>query len=1062
MNSILKFCLKNRWLVMVFMAVLFISGTIAFLKLNIEAYPDPVPPMVEIVTQNPGQSAEEIERYITSPIEVQMAGIPHVSVIRSNSVMGLSDIKVQFTYEFTREEAEQKVINRLSQLQGLPAGIQPQISPTSPIGEIYRYRLEGTSNYSLTDLKTLQDWVVRRKFKSVPGVIDVAGWGGRTKTFDVVVDRKKLASYGLGLPQVVQALNNANGNVGGQTINIGPQAAIVRSIGSIRSMDQMRQTVLKSVNGNPITIADVAEVKVGALPRLGGAGQDKMDDIVEGIVLMQRGAESMPTIKAVEAAVKEINETGILPPGVKIEKIYDRSDLIELTTHTVLHNMLEGMILIFLVQWIFLGDLKSALIVSASIPFALFFAVLIMTMRGESANLLSVGAIDFGLVVDATVIMVEAIFRNLAEHDSQSANPARRLSAKLATISDAGTGISKSIFFAASIIIVSFLPLFMLSGVAGHIFGPMARTYAYAIAGGLLATFTITPALSALILPLDLEEKDTPAVKFLRKLYRPMLDFSLKNRVATLGVTGVLLASTGLAASGLGLEFLPHLEEGNFWIRATMPTSVSLEASDDYVNKMRTTMLEFPEVVTVISQHGRPDDGTDTSGFNSCEFFVPLKPSNTWPGHLTKEQLTEKLNKRLRDRFPGVDFNFSQTIQDNVEEAASGVKGENSIKLFGSDLETLEATARKIEKVMATVPGVTDLEVLRVLGQPTVNITINRAKAARYGLSSSDINTTVQAALAGQQAGVFYEDGSDRNFPIQVRLNPKQRQSIDDIKTLGIPATAPDGSSFMVPLASIAEIKFASSASLVYREGQLRYIPIKYSVRGRDLGGAVKEAQDKVAKEVTLPGGYRLEWVGELGNLEAALKQLSIAIPISFLLIAFLLYLNFHSIRDTLLAVSVLPMAMVGGILALSVTHTPLSVSAAIGFIGLFGISIMAGIIVLGAFNRFVAEGKNRVTALHMACETQMRPVIMTCVAACVGLLPAAVATGIGSQVQKPLALVVVGGVLLAPVLILTVLPVLIDMFSDRGRHPKPHPHQDSEPSSPAHGATLAHDQGEA
>jgi cobalt-zinc-cadmium resistance protein CzcA len=1037
MNGVVAFALRRRALVMLFLAVIIAAGVFSFTRLNIEAYPDPVPPLVEVVTQNTGQSAEEMERYITIPIEIQMAGIPHISSVRTISLFGLSDVKVQFTYDFTYDTAEQRVIDRLTQLGNLPNNAQPQISPESPIGEIYRYRVVGPPGYSVTDLKTLQDWVLERRFKAVPGVIDVSGWGGKTKTYDVDIDKDKLIASGLTLSQVVGVINNSNVNVGGQTVNFGPEAAIVRGVGLIHSPDQLGDTAISTTNGLPVKLRDIATIEVGHLPRLGIAGQDGDDDIVQGIVLMHRGEQSTPTIKGVEDEVKKINTSNILPPGVKIKTIYDRKNLINVTTTTVLHNMAEGIVLIFIVQWLFLGNLRSAIIVATTIPFALCFAILIMTLSGESANLLSVGAIDFGLVVDATVIMVENIYRHLSRPIMSPLGRSNRLTRKLATLREAASEVNRAIFFSAAIIITSFIPLFTLVGVEGHIFGPMAKTYAYAIAGGLLATFTITPALSAILLPRKVEEKDTFLVRQLRRLYDPMLEFALANRVLTLGGTGLLLAITVLAASSLGLEFLPHLEEGNFWIRAEMPAAVSLESSNRFVNQMRAVMDKYPEVQTVISQHGRPDDGTDTTGFFNAEFFVPLKPFDTWPHGMTKAKLTKILNDELSNRFPGVDFNFSQNIEDNVEEAASGVKGENSVKLFGGDLETLQKTAEKIKDVMATVPGITDLAVFNSLGQPTVRIDVDRAKAARYGLAAGDINSTVQTAIGGQAAGNLYEEGSDRNFPIMVRLAPRYRQSLDAISRITVGATAPGGNGVIqVPLTDVATISFVSGASFIYREQQERYIPIKFSVRGRDLGGAVLEAQQKVAKEVVLPGGYRVEWVGELGQLQSALARLEVMVPVSLLLIGLLLFLNFSLISDTLLAASVLPMAMVGGIFSLYLTHTPLSISAVIGFIALFGISVMNGILVVGAYANLAEAGVARYEALVSACRTQLRPVVMTSMAACVGLLPAAVATGIGSQVQRPLALVVVGGILLAPILILVVLPVLIDLFSRRQPRP--------------------------
>ena len=1043
MNAIVTFALKQRVLVLVMMIFIFVGGAIGFLNLNIEAYPDPVPPVIDIVTQSAGQSAEEIERNITIPIEVQMAGIPHITSIRTISLFGLSDTKVQFTYDFTYDEAEQRVINRLSQLSPLPNGAQPTLSPQSPIGEIVRYRVTGPPGTSVQYLKTIQDWILQRKFKAVPGVIDVTGWGGKTKTYDVTIDQGQLVRYGLTVPQVITALNNANVNVGGQTVNFGPQAAVVRGIGMIRSLDDIRTTMLTSNNGSPVMISDVAKVTVGNQPRLGIAGQDDDDDIVEGIVLMRRGAESKPTITRVEALIEELNTKEVLPPGIHIEKIYDRADLIEITTRTVLHSMVEGVVLIFILQLLFLGNLRSALIVSATIPFALAFAIGLLLIRGESANLLSIGAIDFGLVVDATVIMMENIFRRLSQPASERfVNSARLdrsgagssgLRGRFAVIAMASMEVSQGIFFSAAIIIAAFVPLFTMSGIEGHIFGPMAKTYAYAIAGGLLATFTVTPALSAMLLTGDVEEKETFVVRFLHRIYAPVARAALGNRLLVIGGILILVLFAGGAVRMLGLEFLPKLEEGNFWIRATMPNSISLEEGDATINGIRRIMKSFPETVTVISQHGRPDDGTDATGFFNGEFFVPLKPADEWPAGVDKESLTVAMTNRLKDAYPGVEFNFSQTIEDNVEEAASGVKGENSVKLYGNDLEVLERTANKIKDVLATVPGVVDLAVLSSLGQPTVRIDIDRVKAARYGLAPGDVNTTVQAAIGGQAAGNLYEDGSDRNFPIIVRLAPEYRQTLDAIRRITIGAPAPSGTGAIpIPLSDVATVKLVSGAAFIYREGQERYIPIKFSVRGRDLGAVVTEAQRKVTDAVLLPGGYHLAWVGEFGNLQEALSRLAIVVPLSIALICLLLYINFGSLTDMLLSASVIPMALIGGILTLWATGTSFSVSAAIGFVALFGISAMDGIIFVTYYNQMIDAGMERGTAVVRTCVVQMRPIVMTCIVACVGLLPAAFSNGIGSQVQKPLALVVVGGILLAPVLILTVLPVLIDLCSRR------------------------------
>jgi cobalt-zinc-cadmium resistance protein CzcA len=1033
MNTLIAFSLQHRVLMLVVFLLTMVGGLAAFQQLNIEAYPDPTPPMVDIVTQSPGLSAEEIERYITIPIETQTAGIRNLRVIRTISLYGLSDVKLQFTFDYTYDEALQQVLNRLAQLPQLPNNVQPQISPTSPIGEIYRYRLVGPPGYSVLDLKTLQDWVLQRRFRAVPGVIDVTGWGGKTKTYELQIDFNKLIAYGLTLPQLLQTLNNSNINVGGNTVNIGPQVAVVRGVGLIRSMDDLNNTMLSQSGGNPVLVRDVATVTVDHKPRLGIAGKDDADDIMQGIVLMRRGEQSTPTIRRVQEEVERINSSTLLPPGVRIERIYDRSDLIGITTRTVLHNMVVGIALIFLLQWVFLGNLRSALIVGATIPFALFFAVGIMVLRGESANLLSVGAIDFGLIVDGTVLMVESIFRRLGQSPPAPGGIGSdfNLTGKLASIFEAGTGVSRSIFFAAGIIIAGFIPLFTLSGVEGHIFGPMAKTYAYALAGGLLATFTIAPALSAVLLPDRVREGETIAVRVLHRLYTPILRLAVDNRVLTVMLAVGLLAMTGIVIRSLGLEFLPKLEEGNLWIRATMPPTISLEEGNGYVNRMRELIRQIPEVEAVVSQHGRPDDGTDAAGFFNAEFFAPLRPAAEWRVGLGKDELTNEILTKLKLGFPGVEFNFSQYLQDNVAEAISGVKGENSIKLIGNDLQSLTTTANKIKAVLATVPGIVDLAVFTSLGQPTLQIDIDRARAARYGLTPGDINATVRVAVGGDTAGDLFEPGSDRHFPIVVRLAPQFRQSPEAIANLGVGMQGPNGVT-QVPLREVASIKLVSGASYIYREQLQRYLPIKFSVRDRDLGSTIQEAQRKIAEQVPLPPGSRLEWVGEFGNLQDAIARLKVVVPLSLALIALLLWINFGSVPDTLLVMSVIPMAVMGGIFGLVLTGTPFSVSAAIGFIALFGISVMDGIIIVSQFNTLVVAGLDRTAAVLRTGELQMRPVLMTCVIAAVGLLPAAMSTGIGSQVQKPLAIVVVGGMMLAPVVILITLPVLVGLFSRR------------------------------
>jgi cobalt-zinc-cadmium resistance protein CzcA len=1037
-SRIVQLALRQRMLVLLLLVGLILAGIAGFVILNIEAYPDPVPPMVEVITQSKGVSAEEMERNVTTPIEVAIAGLPNLTAVRSISLFGLSDVRIQFSYAVSFREAEQLVLGRLAQVPPMPGGAQPQISPTSPIGEIYRYRISAPPGYSVMDLKTLQDWVLQRRFKRIQGVIDVSGWGGKLRSYEVRLDRDKLLAHGLAVPQVLAAIGKSDGNVGGQTVNFGEQAAIVRGVGLIQSVDAIRNTLVGNAGNTPVLLRDVGSVAIGNLPRLGIAGENQDDDVVMGIVLMQRGAKSLPTIHAVEKEIDAINADGTLPPGVKLTRIYDRSELIGVTTRTVMHNLIAGVVLIFVLQWLFLGDLRSATIVALTIPFALSVAVLVLVLQGESANLLSLGALDFGLIVDASVIMVEAIFRHMAErsHDISSgrihATHANRFSAILHASSDVARGIA----FAAAIIIASFLPLFTLTGVEGHIFGPMAKTYAYAIAGGLLAAFTVAPVLAALILPDSLREVDTWVVAQLRRLYEPAVSFALVNRRLSLAAAGIVVIVAVLSIRLLGIEFLPHLEEGNLYIRATLPPSISLEAGQPVVNGIRRIIASYPEVDRVISTHGRPDDGTDPTGFFNAEFYTPLKPAGQWPSGVTKESLTAELQAKLAARYPGVEFEFSQYIEDNVEEASSGVKSANSLKIFGPDLPTLENIAGQIKAQMAGVRGIVDLGVSNSLGQPTVRIDVDRQAAARYGLAPDDINQTIAAAIGGQSSGDLFEAGTDRHFPIVARLDAAQRDNIEAIRDITVGAPSSTGSGLVqVPLSEVAKVRLTSGASFIYREHQERYVPIKFSVRGRDLGSAVDEARSRIAHHVTLPPGYSIEWAGELGNLANAVARLEVVVPISLLLILVLLYANFGSVRDTLLAFSVIPMALVGGVLALALTGTPFSISAAIGFVALFGIAVMDGILVVGTFNQQINHDHDPRDAMILTIRHCLRPVVMTCLVAGVGLLPAALSTGIGSQVQKPLALVVVGGMSFAPLMILLVLPVLIMRFSRHTGH---------------------------
>ncbi|WP_135469151.1 efflux RND transporter permease subunit [Crenalkalicoccus roseus] len=1025
MRQLVAFSIGRRPLVLLLFGVFLLLGLFGFRQLNIEAYPDPVPPTVVVITQNPGQSAEEIERYITIPIEVAMSGLPNVTVVRSTSLFGLSDVRVQFTFAYTYEEALQQVLNRLGQLSGLPEGAEPAISPSSPIGEIMRYRLVGPPGWTTTDLKTLNDWVLDRRFKRVPGVIDVTTFGGSTKAYSVQVDLARLAAHGLSLPQVIEAVRRGSANVGAGTISLGPQSVVVQGVGLIRSLEDIGKTVIGARGGVPVLVEDVARVETGTLPRLGVAGHEADDDVVLGVVLMRRGAQTLPTIRGVQREVERINAGGVLPPGVRIVPLYDREDLVKVTTATVVRNILEGVALILVIQWLFLGDFRGALVIAATIPFAFFFAILMMLARGESANLLSLGALDFGLLVDATVIMVENIFRHLhlARHGAAQHAAAEGRGGVAGAVLRAAGEVDKAIFFSALIIIAAFIPLFTLGGIEGRIFGPMSKTYAYAIIGALIATFTITPALAATLFRDDTEERDTFLVRWLRRGYARAYGGAVRRRALTMGLAGLAFIATLGLFTRLGAEFLPTLEEGSIWLRATMPPTISLEEANPTVNRIRRALMEFPEVVTVTSQHGRPDDGTDSAGFFNAEFFVPLLPQKQWRTAPDREGLVAAIQARLRREFLGVEFSFSQTISDNVQEAASGVKGANAIKVVGPDLAVLTRIAAQVRQEVAQVRGVEDLAVLQSLGQPTLSIRLDRARAARYGLSAADVSTQIAAAIGGQEAGRLYEEGGDRNFPIIVRLAAEYRDSIEAIARM--PLGTPDGPT----LRDVAEIRLVTGPSYIYREEASRYIPVRFSVRGRDPAGAVTEAQERVARAVALPPGYRLEWVGEFRNLQDALARLGKVVPAALGLIAVLLYIAFGRLRETLMVLLLLPLSVTGGVAALWLAGLNFSVPAAIGFLALFGITVMEAIIFLSYFHQLRAEGMAWSAALERAGMDRLRPVMMTCFASFCGLLPMAMASGIGAEVQKPLALVVVGGIGLVPVFVLLVLPVMTDLL---------------------------------
>lgn len=1019
MNKLIEIILRERVLVIAMSVILLIGGIFAFKKLNIEAYPDPSPPMIEIIAQNSGWSAEEMERQVTVPLETQLNGMPGLDHIRSISLFGLTDIKCYFKYETEYNYDRQEVLNRL-QIAQLPAGIQPQLSPTSAVGEIYRYQLVGEPGVSLMDLKTAEDWILERQFKQVPGVIDVVSFGGQTKEFHVDLDPNKLASFNVSVAQVMQAIANSNANVGANYLEIGAQSYNVRGIGLFKDIDDIGNVAITSHNNTPVYLKELGDLSIGAKIPTGRVGRDDQPDIVQGVVLMRRGEKSLPTLENVRAKVELLNH-GILPKGIKIVPYYDRTELINLTTRTVTHTLIEGMLLVGLILLAFLGNLRASLIVALSIPLSLLFTFILLTLRGDSANLISMGAIDFGIIVDASVVMVENIYRHLSGHNPHYTNVP--LTTKLAA-----QEVAKPIIFSTAIIVAAFLPLFTMTGVEGKVFGPMALTYGFALTGALILSLTFSPVMASLLLKPQAEEKETFLVRWLSKMYDPLLRACLKHSVLTIVIATVVLVGGLATVPFLGGEFMPKLEEGNLYVRASMPNTISYSYASEISDKMRRIFKQHSEVTTVISQLGRPEDGTDPTSYFNCEFVVELKPFEDWQKGRVKADLVKDLEQELH-QFPGVDFNFSQTIQDNVEEAMSGVKGENSVKLFGDDLEKLETTANKIVGVMKTIPGVADLGVFSELGQPNLLIRVDRQAAARYGVLPSDVNSTVQAAIGGQAVTQVLE--GERRFDVVVRFQPQYRESESAISNIQV--ATPDGQ--RIPLKQVADISRQTGASFVYREDNARYIPIKFSVRGRDLQGTIAEAEAKIKQAVNLPAGYHYEWAGEFQELQEAVQRLEIVIPVSLLIIFFLLYTSFRNLSDPLLLLGTVPVALVGGILALLLTHTNFSISSAVGFISLFGVTILGGVILLSRIKQLREEGVALREAVLRGSELQLRPVLMAALAAAIGLVPASIATGIGSETQRPLARVVVGGMITSAFLILVILPtayLLVHQYLDR------------------------------
>jgi cobalt-zinc-cadmium resistance protein CzcA len=1023
-RGLVDFALNNRFIVLIVAVLLFTWGIISFHNLPVEAYPDVANNYVTVITQWPGRAAEEVEQQVTVPLEIGMAGIPHMQALRSTSLAGLSALNMVFDDSSDDAWNRERVLERLSQVT-LPAGLQPQIgSDWSPVGQIYWYTLESTNPaYDTMDLKSIEDWTLEKDFKTVPGVVDVSSFGGQTREYQVRLDPNKLIAYGLTLAQVEQALQNNNINAGGSFIQEGAQQINVRAVGLYTDVQDIENTLLKSVNGTPVFVRDVATVEEGAKIRLGQIGKTVHDpdgtlvdnkDTVEGVLLLQKGDDSDTTLVGIHQEVKDLN-AHVLPKGVRVVPFLDRSDLLAFTTHTVLHNLTEGIVLVMVILFLFLGNVRGALIVSLTIPFALLFASICLSQLHIPANLLSLGALDFGMVVDGAVVMVENIVRRLSHDEGAAANP-------MQVIRLAAHEVQRPVFYPIGIIIVAYLPIFTLQAVEGRLFRPMAWTVAFALLGALIFAMFVAPVLSSFLFPRGTTEWENPLLVRLLRFYRRSLNWAIRRRGVTVTVAALaLVTAIVLFTSGaIGSEFLPHLDEGSIWVRGTLAPSTGPDVSVALTNRARVVLASFPEVTEVVSQTGRPDDGTDTTGFYNTEYFVGLKPKDKWRPVFkqNKDELIAAMDRQL-EKMPGVLWNFSQPISDNVEEAVSGVKGELVVKIYGDDLHTLENLGDRVVQVMGTVPGIADLGLFRVIGQPNLNYTVNREAAARYGINVSDVQDAIQTAVGA--APITQVLRGEARYDLTMRYQAKYRDTPDALNHILL--TAQDGE--RVPLTQLTTVKTQDGAEEIYREGGERFVAVKYSVRGRALGSAVEDAINQVNKQVKVPQGYHMSWAGEFQSEKRADKRLSLVVPLALFVIFLILYLMFGSFKWALLILANVAMAPFGGMLALLITGTNFSVSSGVGFLALFGVSVQTGIIMLEYINQLRGMGMSVAEAAVEGAVQRLRPIMMTMVVATLGLLPAATSHGIGSDSQRPFAIVIVGGLIGALLLSVYLLPTL-------------------------------------
>lgn len=1017
-DNIVAFSLKNKFFIFFCTTVAVIAGIVSFKHTPIDAFPDVTNTKVTVITQWPGRSAEEVEKFITIPIEIAMNSVQNKTDIRSTTLFGLSVLHVMFEDDVDDFVARQQVYNLLNDAD-LPDGVTPEVQPLyGPTGEIFRYTLRSEKR-DVRELKTLQDWVIERNLRAVSGVADIVSFGGEVKTFEVSVNPHQLKNYGITSLELYQAIANSNINVGGDVITKSSQAYVVRGIGLINDMEELRNIVVKNIHGTPVLVRHLAEVHEACLPRLGQVGRMAEDDVVQGIVIMRKGENPAEVIDALKAKIEFINKE-VLPEDVQIVTFYDRENLVNLAVHTVSRNLVEGILLVTFIVLIFMADWRTTVVVAVVIPLALLFAFICLRVMGMSANLLSMGAIDFGIIIDGAVVMVEGIFVALDRKAKEVGMLTFNLMSKMGLIRQTAKEKARAVFFSKLIIITALIPIFSFQKVEGKMFSPLAYTLGFALLGALLFTLTLVPVMSSMLLKRNVREKNNFFVRFINGKSVVFFDKCHTHRKISVGIAGIVAVGGLWMFTLLGTEFLPQLNEGSIYIRATLPQSISLNESVQLANKMRARLAAYPEVKQVLSQTGRPNDGTDATGFYNIEFHVDIYPEKEWESGLDKMQLIEKMQEDL-SMYPGIDFNFSQPITDNVEEAASGVKGSIAVKVFGKDLYRSEKIAMEIDKILATVEGIEDLGVIRNIGQPELRIELDEGRLARYGVSKEDVQAIIEMAIGGKSASLLYED--ERKFNIMVRYKPEFRQDEEEIGKILVPTM--DGT--MIPIKELAEIRTITGPLLIFRDNHARFCAVKFSVRGRDMGTAVAEAQEKVNASVRLPEGYSLKWTGDFENQQRATKRLSQVVPVSIAIIFVILFILFSNARDAGLVLLNVPFAAAGGIVALWATGFNFSISAGIGFIALFGICIQNGVIMISDIKHNLKERLALSCAVKESVRSRVRPVVMTAAMAAIGLMPAAVSHGIGSESQRPLAIVIIGGLVGATFFALFVFPLIVE-----------------------------------